>query len=98
MGTVATRYADHVIVTSDNPRDEEPLAIIADILEGAAGANYTVAPDRAQAIRRAIAEARRGDVVLIAGKGHERYQEIGSVRRPFSDAAAAQDALRRISR
>lgn len=93
MGRVASRLADHVIITNDNPRGEDPLAIIADILEGVE-AEYAVVPDRARAIQQAVAAARRGDVVLIAGKGHERYQESGGARRPFSDAAVAQAALR----
>jgi UDP-N-acetylmuramoyl-L-alanyl-D-glutamate--2,6-diaminopimelate ligase len=93
MGRVASRLADHVIITSDNPRSEDPFAIIVDILEGVE-AECAVVPDRARAIRQAVAAARRGDIVLIAGKGHERYQEIGATRRPFSDAGAAQAALR----
>ena len=93
MGRVATRLADQVIITSDNPRSEDPFAIIADILEGVE-AECAVTADRARAIRQAIAAARRGDVVLIAGKGHEAYQEAGGVRHPFSDAAAAKAALR----
>lgn len=95
MGRVASRIADRVIITSDNPRSENPFAIIADILEGME-AECAIVPDRALAIRQAIAAARRGDIVLIAGKGHERYQEIGGARHPFSDAAAAQAALRGI--
>jgi len=93
MGQVASRLADHVIITNDNPRGEDPFAIIADILEGVE-TEYAVVPDRARAIRQAVAAAHRGDVVLIAGKGHERYQESGGARRPFSDAAVAQAALR----
>ncbi len=93
MGRVASRLADRVIITNDNPRGEDPFAIIADILEGAE-TECAVVPDRARAIRQAVAAARRGDVVLIAGKGHERYQESGGVRRPFSDAAVAQAVLR----
>jgi UDP-N-acetylmuramoyl-L-alanyl-D-glutamate--2,6-diaminopimelate ligase len=93
MGGVASRLADHVIITSDNPRSEDPFAIIVDVLEGVE-AECAVVPDRARAIRQAVAAARRGDIVLIAGKGHELYQEIGGTRRPFSDAGAAQAALR----
>ena len=93
MGRVATRLADQVIITSDNPRSEDPFAIIADILEGVE-AECAVTADRSRAIKQAIAAARRGDVVLIAGKGHEAYQEVGGVRHPFSDAAAAKAALR----
>jgi len=96
MGTVAARLADHVVVTSDNPRREDPLAIIADIARGARGAMTTIEPDRARAIALAVGMARRGDVVLIAGKGHEQYQDIGGIRRPFSDAAVVARVLRKI--
>lgn len=97
MGGMATRLADSVIITNDNPRGEDAMAIIADILEGVE-AECAIVPDRGQAIRQAIAMAQRGDVVLIAGKGHERYQEITGIRHPFSDAAKARAALRNIWR
>jgi UDP-N-acetylmuramoyl-L-alanyl-D-glutamate--2,6-diaminopimelate ligase len=92
MGRIATRLADQVILTSDNPRGEEPLAIISEILEGVV-ADCLVVPDRAEAIRGAVALARQGDVVLVAGKGHERYQEIRGVRHRFHDGAAVRAAL-----
>ena len=92
MGRIATHLADEVVVTSDNPRSERPDAIIADILEGAIG-QCTVVADRTNAIRGAIAGARSGDVVLIAGKGHEQYQEIAGVRHPYSDAVVVRAAL-----
>jgi UDP-N-acetylmuramoyl-L-alanyl-D-glutamate--2,6-diaminopimelate ligase len=97
MGRVAAKLADQVVVTSDNPRAENPLTIIGDIVAGARGAagGIVIEADRRAAILRAVAEARRGDVVLLAGKGHEDYQEIGGVRRPFSDAAVAREALAR---
>ena len=91
MGEVATRGADAVIVTSDNPRREDPAAIIADILPGAPGAR--VIEDRAAAIRTAVTEAAASDVVLLAGKGHEPYQERNGVRAPFSDVEQARTAL-----
>jgi len=91
MGEVATRRADATILTSDNPRDEAPQAIIADIARGAPDARTI--PDRAEAIRAALAEADARDVVLIAGKGHEPYQEISGRRLPFSDAECAAAAL-----
>lgn len=94
MGAIAARLADSVIVTSDNPRGEDPLAIIADIAAGARGRGFMVEPDRARAIRLAIGMARRGDVVLVAGRGHERYQEIAGVKHAFSDAAVVRAALR----
>lgn len=92
MGEAASRLADEVIVTSDNPRHEAPLAIIDDILAGMGG-NYVVEADRAAAIARAIEQASEGDVVLLAGKGHEDYQEIEGVRLPFSDLDVARRAL-----
>lgn len=98
MGRVAARFADSVVVTSDNPRGEDPDAIIADILEGAQrrGGDFTVDPDRRGAIGAAVAAARRGDIVLVAGKGHERYQEIGGARLPFSDVTVAREALKNL--
>jgi UDP-N-acetylmuramoyl-L-alanyl-D-glutamate--2,6-diaminopimelate ligase len=97
MGRVAARLADRVVVTSDNPRRENPRAIIGDIVAGARGAarGIVIEADRRAAILRAVEEARRGDVVLLAGKGHEDYQEIGGARRPFSDADVARKALAR---
>jgi UDP-N-acetylmuramoyl-L-alanyl-D-glutamate--2,6-diaminopimelate ligase len=92
MGEVASRLADEVIVTSDNPRSEEAGAIIADIIAGM-GANYHVNADRAAAIDAAVCGAQPGDVVLVAGKGHENYQEINGVRLPFSDVEVAQRIL-----
>ncbi|HUO44749.1 MAG TPA: UDP-N-acetylmuramoyl-L-alanyl-D-glutamate--2,6-diaminopimelate ligase [Burkholderiales bacterium] len=96
MGRIAARLADVVYVTSDNPRGEKPLAIIGDVLDGIHGVREALVatPDRRRAIRHAIMHARRGDVVLLAGKGHEIWQEIRGVRRPFSDAAEARAALR----
>ena len=92
MGGVASSLADHVVVTSDNPRNEPPLDIINEIL-GGMGGNYLVEPDRAAAIELAIAEARPGDMVLVAGKGHEDYQQIGDRKLPFSDAEVARRVL-----
>jgi UDP-N-acetylmuramoyl-L-alanyl-D-glutamate--2,6-diaminopimelate ligase len=97
MGRIAARLADRVVVTSDNPRSEEPAEIIGDIVAGVSGGarGIEIEPDRRVAILRAVAEARRGDIVLVAGKGHEDYQEIRGVRHPFSDAAVAREALSR---
>jgi len=92
MGAVAARLADRVLLTSDNPRGEDPLAIISQIARGTAG-RHEVEADRARAIEKIIAQAASSDVVLLAGKGHEDYQETGGRRRPFSDAAAARQAL-----
>ncbi len=99
MGAVAARLSDLVVVTSDNPRSEDPEAIIADILRGWPSSGDRVPPclaipDRREAVERAIREARPGDLVLIAGKGHERYQTIGDRVVPFDDAAVARAALR----
>lgn len=94
MGAVAKRLAHEVIVTSDNPRNENPLKIIEDILQGAG--EVQVIPDRAAAISRAIEAAGPGDIVLIAGKGHEDYQEIEGVKHPFSDYAAARQVLQKL--
>jgi UDP-N-acetylmuramoyl-L-alanyl-D-glutamate--2,6-diaminopimelate ligase len=91
MGGIAARLADTVIVTSDNPRSEEPQAIVAQVLAGAPGATAIV--DRREAIATAVRGARSGDVLLVAGKGHEDYQEVRGVRHPFSDLAEAQAAL-----
>ncbi len=94
MGAIAARGADHVVLTSDNPRDENPSAILAQILAGVTGHDeIDVIEDRREAIRSALREAAATDVVVIAGKGHENYQEVAGVRRPFSDLAEAQAAL-----
>ncbi|MCR6478000.1 UDP-N-acetylmuramoyl-L-alanyl-D-glutamate--2,6-diaminopimelate ligase [Variovorax sp. ZS18.2.2] len=94
MAAVAERQADHVIVTSDNPRSEKPDAIISQVLRGFSRSDAAqVQPDRAAAIADAIAQAAPQDVVLIAGKGHEAWQEIAGQRIPFSDKTHALDAL-----
>jgi len=95
MGAVAARNADHVVLTSDNPRSEKPEAIISQILLGLAGhASVTVQADRALAIAQTLSQAAANDVVLIAGKGHEEFQEIAGRKLPFSDREQAQRALR----
>jgi len=93
MGAVASRLADRIVVTSDNPRSEPPEAIIQDILAGCEGVTPLVEVDRAAAISLVIAEAAAGDTVLIAGKGHETYQEIAGARIPFSDSQCANHYL-----
>jgi UDP-N-acetylmuramoyl-L-alanyl-D-glutamate--2,6-diaminopimelate ligase len=92
MGAIAGRLADRVVITSDNPRREDPQAIIDDILAGLQRAP-AVEVDRGRAIAAAVADADRRDVILLAGKGHEPYQEIAGVRHPFSDIDAAKSAL-----
>ena len=100
MGRIAQHLADHVIVTTDNPRHEAPQAIIDAILSGmdAPAGTVEVVVDRAQAIARAIELAQPGDAVLIAGKGHEDYQIVGDERRPFSDEDVARAAIRQALR
>ena len=92
MGMVASKFADVRIITSDNPRSEEPHAIIEAISQGMQG-EYQVIEDRAKAITHAISRAQPEDTVLLAGKGHEDYQEIKGVRYPFSDSEIAHRAL-----
>ena len=97
MGTVASKQADVVYVTSDNPRSEKPGEIIKDILRGITDKKRCIViEDRAQAIKTALGQATDGDIVVIAGKGHEDYQIIGSVRKYFSDFDAAGSALSKL--
>ncbi len=93
MGTVASELADIVIVTTDNPRHEQPDHIIADILQGIPGGHAEVVPDRREAIRHAASLARSGDTVLIAGKGHETYQESDGRVIPFDDVGVAMETM-----
>jgi len=93
MGEAATRLSDFTLITSDNPRGEDPMEIINGILTGVVGDAYEVVSDRGEAIRRAVAFARKGDTVIIAGKGHETYQEIKGVRQDFSDVDKAVESI-----
>ena len=93
MGAVADQYADYAILTSDNPRKEDPEAIVRDIEAGFKRKNYEKIVDRKEAISRAIALAQPKDIVLIAGKGHEKYQEFGDYTVPFDDVEVAARAL-----
>jgi len=97
MGRIAAGYSDYMLVTSDNPRTEAPLDIIRDIEKGlepvAENNSYTVEPDRRRAIQLAVRMAQKGDVVVIAGKGHEDYQIIGTQKYPFDDRSEAAAAL-----
>jgi UDP-N-acetylmuramoyl-L-alanyl-D-glutamate--2,6-diaminopimelate ligase len=95
MGEIATRLADETIVTSDNPRSEDPQAIIDEVLRGVTGP-VDAEPDRASAIDQALARAGEGDVVVIAGKGHEQGQEFSDRTIPFDDRDVAREALRRL--
>jgi UDP-N-acetylmuramoyl-L-alanyl-D-glutamate--2,6-diaminopimelate ligase len=96
MGEAAGRGSDFAVVTSDNPRSEDPLAIINDVLPGVQRANvrYTMEPDRRKAIALALDEAHPGDIVLIAGKGHEKVQITRQGPAPFDDVEVAREALR----
>jgi UDP-N-acetylmuramoyl-L-alanyl-D-glutamate--2,6-diaminopimelate ligase len=98
MGAAAAAAADLTVITTDNPRSEDPFAIIAEIEPGAkeGGGAYVVEPDRRAAIRLAVREARSGDVVVIAGKGHEPYQEVGGSTIPFDDRVVAREELEAI--
>ena len=99
MGMVAARMSDVVIITSDNPRTEDPARIIDEVRRGAepetrtGGAEIVAVPNRHEAILQAVSIATAGDVVLIAGKGHEKYQEVGGAMLPFDDLAVAREAL-----
>ncbi len=93
MGKIAEKYSDFCIVTSDNPRGENPQDIITNIVGGMNADNHEIIEDRAAAIQSVIRHARLCDTVLIAGKGHEDYQEIDGIKHPFSDVLVAQQAL-----
>jgi UDP-N-acetylmuramoyl-L-alanyl-D-glutamate--2,6-diaminopimelate ligase len=97
MAKVACEGADEIIVTSDNPRTEDPQQIIREILEGvpeADRARVSIEVDRAKAIAQVVSTARAGDIILIAGKGHEDYQIIGTEKKSFDDRREAEAALR----
>jgi UDP-N-acetylmuramoyl-L-alanyl-D-glutamate--2,6-diaminopimelate ligase len=94
MGAVATRLSDFVILTSDNPRSEEPSDIIHEIESGAVKSNYIKEPDRREAIKKAVGLACEKDIILIAGKGHEDYQEIKGMRYPFNDREILEEMLK----
>tara|TARA_Y100001968_G_scaffold180975_1_gene165758 strand:+ start:1 stop:876 length:876 start_codon:yes stop_codon:yes gene_type:complete len=94
MGKVASKFADYIFVTSDNPRQEDPMKIIKDIQEGVSlNSEISIEPERSKAIRLAIAKAKKNDVVLIAGKGHEDYQILKEKTIHFDDREHAREAL-----
>jgi len=95
MGRVARERADVLLVTSDNPRSEDPLAIIQDVLQGT-GTDVEIDPDRRSAIARAVSLAAPGDIVVVAGKGHEPGQEIEGVVHPFDDREVVRAAIRAV--
>jgi UDP-N-acetylmuramoyl-L-alanyl-D-glutamate--2,6-diaminopimelate ligase len=99
MGKVTARYSDYLYVTSDNPRNEDPNNILYDIVPGLEEIQfpkerYELIVDRREAIQKAIAQAAPGDVVLIAGKGHETYQDIKGIKHDFDDRIVAEEAIR----
>ncbi|HQV50991.1 MAG: UDP-N-acetylmuramoyl-L-alanyl-D-glutamate--2,6-diaminopimelate ligase [Flavobacteriales bacterium] len=96
MAQIATLNSSHVVLTSDNPRSEDPMAILNEMREGVAAndqARVWTNPDRREAIRQAVGMAKAGDVVLVAGKGHETYQEVNGVKHPFDDVAVLKETL-----
>jgi UDP-N-acetylmuramoyl-L-alanyl-D-glutamate--2,6-diaminopimelate ligase len=100
MGRAAVQYSDVVVLTSDNPRTEDPMAILREVeigvreaLSSKTAVRYQMIADRRQAIEAAIREARPGDMVLIAGKGHEDYQIIGTTKFHFDDREVAREAI-----
>ena len=95
MGAIAGKLADFAILTSDNPRNEDPITILQSIEQGIAptGGSYEVIENRRDAIRHALSIAQEGDVVLLAGKGHETYQEISGIKRPFNEKQIVQEIL-----
>ncbi|MDO9423455.1 MAG: UDP-N-acetylmuramoyl-L-alanyl-D-glutamate--2,6-diaminopimelate ligase [Methylobacter sp.] len=95
MGKIAEHWADHVVITDDNPRYENALDIVNDILAGCRSAKVDVIQNREQAIQKVVASAAKNDCIVIAGKGHEQYQEINGVQQPFSDRQAVMEALDR---
>lgn len=93
MAATAVEYSDLAILTSDNPRTEDPQAILRDMTDGLQGENYAVVENRKQAIEKAVLLAEPGDVILIAGKGHETYQEVHGIRYDFDDRVVAREAI-----
>ena len=98
MGEIAGRLSDYVLLTSDNPRTEDPVQIIREIEPGLkrTDVEYSVLPDRREAIGRAISMAGRGDVVVLAGRGHEDYQVVGKKSVPFNDGAVARELVMKL--
>ena len=95
MGAIAVRLADRVMVTDDNPRSESPVAITDQILSGVGAAEVLVEHERSRAIEQVIGQAAAEDWILVAGKGHERYQEVAGQRHPCNDHAIVEAALQR---
>ena len=100
MGEIAGRLSDYAILTSDNPRKEDPMAILAAIEKGIkpTGAKYEVIENRRDAIRQAMEMAVGGDIIVLAGKGHETYQDIGGVKHPFDEKVIVAELLEEIAK
>src|SRR5690606_9608249 len=101
MAKIACALSDKVILTSDNPRSEDPDKIIEDMMTGVDGVSFKKTlsiADRAQAIKTAISMAQENDIILIAGKGHEKYQEIKGVRHDFDDMAITKELLNKLNK
>jgi UDP-N-acetylmuramoyl-L-alanyl-D-glutamate--2,6-diaminopimelate ligase len=96
MGAIATKLSDFVIITSDNPRTEDPAQIIKEIEAGAVRQNYLIEADRKEAVKRAVMMASDSDIVLVAGKGHESWQEAGGTRFKFNDREVLEEAIRHL--
>ena len=96
MGAVAAGLSDHIFITSDNPRSEDPVMIINEVITGISRDNYTAVSDREEAIRAAVALAKEGDTLVVAGKGHEEYQIVQGVKHHFSDREVLVRAIREI--
>jgi UDP-N-acetylmuramyl-tripeptide synthetase len=97
MGRIATSLSDFAIVTSDNPRSEDPRSIARDIIKGIGNKRFALQLDRAKAIRKAIAMARAGDIIVLAGKGHENYQIFKDRKIDFDDRKEAKECLRSLN-
>ena len=95
MTRVAQKTSDYIIITSDNPRNEDPNEIIGDMLRGLGeGKNHTIIPDRREAIRYAVSIAEAGDVILLLGKGHEKYEILSDGKHPFDEEAIVIEAIK----
>ena len=97
MGNAAARLSDLAILTSDNPRGEDPMEIIREVEAGMRGGNYSAIPDRREAIRFALKSAASGDTVIVAGKGHETYQVIGKQTFDFDDRIVVRELLNELA-
>jgi len=95
MGRTASRLSDYSIITNDNPRDEDPSSIVNDIIKGFKKENYEIILDRKAAIKKAIKIARKNDVILVIGKGHEKYQTIKGKQIPSNDKEIVKEIVKK---